>query len=89
MLVKKGKSIIGKYYKDVVRVLKKLINNYQKRRLSLVLNISVFYMTMPPLIHTSAIMTAFLKTEKVTVLPHLPYSLDLAPCDFFMFPKMK
>ena len=25
----------------------------------------------------------------VTVLPHLPYSLDLAPCDFFMFPKLK
>jgi hypothetical protein len=22
-------------------------------------------------------------------VPHLPYSADLAPCDFFLFPKMK
>jgi hypothetical protein len=23
------------------------------------------------------------------VIPHRPYSPDLAPCDFFLFPKMK
>jgi hypothetical protein len=26
---------------------------------------------------------------KMTVIPHPPYSPDLAPCDFFLFPKMK
>jgi hypothetical protein len=25
----------------------------------------------------------------MTVIPHPPYSPDLAPCDFFVFPKMK
>ena len=35
------------------------------------------------------IVTAFWKKEKVTVLPHLLYSLDLALCDFFMFLKLK
>jgi hypothetical protein len=25
----------------------------------------------------------------MAVIPHPPYSLDLAPCDFFLFPKMK
>ena len=35
----------------------------------------------------SEIVTASWKKEKVSVLPHLPYSLDLALCDFFMFPK--
>jgi hypothetical protein len=25
----------------------------------------------------------------MVVLPHPPYSPDLAPCDFFLFPKMK
>jgi hypothetical protein len=25
----------------------------------------------------------------VAVIPHTPYSLDLAPCDFFLFIKMK
>ena len=40
-------------------------------------------------VHTSPIVTAFLKKEKIIFLPHLPYSLDLALCDFFMFPKLK
>jgi hypothetical protein len=26
---------------------------------------------------------------QMAVIPHLPYSADLAPCDFFLFPKMK
>jgi hypothetical protein len=25
----------------------------------------------------------------MAVIPHPSYSLDLAPCDFFLFPKMK
>jgi hypothetical protein len=25
----------------------------------------------------------------MTVMPHPPYSPDLAPCDFFLFPKLK
>jgi hypothetical protein len=25
----------------------------------------------------------------MAVIPHPPYSLDLASCDFFLFPKMK
>jgi hypothetical protein len=25
----------------------------------------------------------------MAVIPHAPYSPDLAPCDFFLFPKMK
>jgi hypothetical protein len=25
----------------------------------------------------------------MAVIPHLPHSPDLAPCDFFLFPKMK
>ena len=27
--------------------------------------------------------------NKMAVIPHPPYSSDLAPCDFFLFPKMK
>jgi len=23
------------------------------------------------------------------IIPHPPYSVDLAPCDFFLFPRMK
>jgi hypothetical protein len=31
----------------------------------------------------------FLAKHKMAVIPHPPYSPDLAPCDFFLFPKMK
>jgi hypothetical protein len=30
-----------------------------------------------------------LAQNKITTLPHPPYSPDLAPCDFFLFPKLK
>ena len=86
MPVKKGKSITGKYYKDVV--LKKLKKYYQKRRPATGFkHVRLLHDNAPA--HTSAIVTAFLKKEKVTVLPHPPYSPDLAPCDFFLFPKLK
>ena len=84
--VKKGKSITGKYYKDAV--LKKLKKYYQKRRPATGFkHVRLLHDNAPA--HTSAIVTAFLKKEKVTVLPHPPYSPDLAPCDFFLFPKLK
>ena len=84
--VKKGKSITGKYYKDVV--LKKLRKYYQKRHPATGFkHVRLLHDNAPA--HTSAIVTAFLKKEKVTVLPHPPYSQDLGPCDFFLFPKMK
>ena len=74
------------YYKDVV--LKKLKKYYQKRRPATGFkHVGLLHDNAPA--HTSAIVTAFLKKEKVTVLPHSPYSPDLAPCDFFLFPKLK
>ena len=84
--VKKGKSITGKYYKDVV--LKKLKKYYQKRRPATGFkHVRLLHDNAPA--HTSAIVTAFLKKEKVTFCLTHPYSPDLAPCDFFLFPKLK
>jgi len=39
---------------------------------------------------TSLVVRQFLTSKNITVIlhPH-PYSPDLAPCDFFLFPKMK
>ena len=67
--VKKGKSITGKYYKDVV--LKKLKKYYQKRRPATGFK-HVRLLHDYASAHTSAIVTAFLKKEKVTVLPPPP-----------------
>ena len=67
VLVKKGKSITEKYYKDVV--LKKLKKYYQKRCPATGFK-HVCLLHDNAHTHTSSIVTVFVKKEKVTVLPH-------------------
>jgi hypothetical protein len=39
--------------------------------------------------HTSFLTQQFLSKNKMAVIPHPLYSPDLAPCEFFLFPKIK
>ena len=39
--------------------------------------------------HTAAATREFLASEGVQLMSHPPYSPDLAPCDFFLFPHVK
>jgi len=39
--------------------------------------------------HTSLVVREFLTKNNVSTVPHPAYSPDLAPCDFYVFPKMK
>ena len=39
--------------------------------------------------HKYEVVKCFLASEKVKVLNHPPYSPDLSPCDFFLFPRLK
>ncbi len=41
----------------------------------------------PP--HTSVLTLAFLGEHDMEMVAHPPYSPDLAPCDFFLFPRLK
>ena len=38
--------------------------------------------------HKCAVVKSFLASEKVKVFNHQPYSPDLSPCDFFLFPRL-
>ena len=81
-----------KHHRKVLQRLKNLKKYYQKRRPATSFkHVRLLHDNAPA--HTSPIVTAFLKKEKVTVLPPPPPSLppppDLAPCDFFLFPKLK
>ena len=41
-------------------------------------------------VHNACIIRDFLATkEKIEMMDQTPYSPDLAPCDFFLFPKLK
>jgi transposase len=39
--------------------------------------------------HASSLIREFLAKNETTVVPQPPYSPDLAPADFFLFPKLK
>ena len=40
-------------------------------------------------VHQAVAVQGFLARKQVCVLHHPPYSPDLSPCDYFMFPKLK
>jgi len=39
--------------------------------------------------HTAVSINEFLAEKNIPVVPQPPYSLDLSPCDFFLFPWLK
>ena len=85
--VLKGKTVATKYYEDII-VLRKLKKVYKRRRPQTGLKyLRLLHDNAPA--HKARIVTEFLKAGKVTVLPHPAFSPDLAPSNFFLFPKLK
>ena len=84
--VSKGSSVTGKFYRE--SVLTQLVDFYQKRRLRTgVRGIKLLHDNAPA--HKSATVQEYLKESGLDVLDHPPYSPDLSPCDFWLFPKLK
>ena len=40
-------------------------------------------------VHNSILVTNYLTKIGIKTVPHSPYSPDLAPCDFWLFPKLR
>ena len=81
-----GQTITGAYY---LEVLKRLMGRIHRIRLEYrdPENWSLLHDNAPS--HTSLIVRQCLARNRVSVLNHPPYSPDLAPCDFSLFPKLK
>ena len=47
-----------------------------------------FHQDNPP-VHNSIVVTDYLSKIGIKTVPHLAYSPDLAPCDFWLFPKLR
>ena len=80
-----GRTVTGTFYKNVV--LRKLKNYYESRRHKTGLKY-VRLLHDNATAHKARIVTDFLESEKVTVLPHPPYSPDLPPT-IFSFQNLK
>ena len=84
--VPKGSSVTGKFYRESVHT--KLVDFYQKRRPRTgVRGIKLLHDNAPA--NKSAMVQEYLKESGLNVLDHPPYSPDLSPCDFWLFPKLK
>ena len=40
-------------------------------------------------VHNSILVTVYFTKMGIKTVPYLPYSADLSPCDFWLFPKLR
>ena len=78
-----GHTLTGRFYKN--SALKKVKEVYNKKRPSK--GWSGFHDNASS--HKCEVVKSFLASKKMKVLNHPPYSPDLSPCDFFLFPRLK
>ena len=83
--VSEGTTVNQHYYKEV---LLKLRERIRRKLPQLWENGFILHQDNAPA-HAALSVEQFLVDKSIATLQHLPYSPDLAPCDFFLFPKLK
>jgi len=72
------------FYKDVLERIRKRV---QRVRTDIADDWVLHHNNAPA--HTALSIREFLAKKNIPILPHPPYSPDLAPSDFYRFPKLK
>ena len=80
-----GQSVTCNFY--LTSVLPKVVEHYKERRPKTGMRGIKLWQDNAPA-HTCKVTVAYLKEQHIDVLPHQPYSPDLTPCDFYLFPKL-
>lgn len=83
--LEKGKTINSAYY---TALLDSLDEKIKEQRPHLAKKKVLFHQDNAP-VHTSAVSMAKLHELRYELLPHAPYSPDMAPCDYHLFPNLK
>lgn len=83
--LEKGKTINGEYYANL---LQRLSDEIKKKRPHLAKKKVLFHHDNAPA-HTSAIAMAKIHELGFELVPHAPYSPDMAPSDYHLFPNLK
>ena len=85
--VSKDNTVTGKFCKNVV--LRKLENYYKWRRTKSGLKyLRLLLDNAPTHVHKTRIVTEFLESKKVTILPHPQILPDMAPATIFCVPNL-
>jgi len=82
--VPSSQTVNQQYY---IEVLTKLRERVTRKRPELLINGWILHQNNAPA-HNASYVKQFLANKNNNVLEHPPYSPDLAPCDFYLFPKI-
>ena len=81
-----GQTVNKEYY---VEILREFRNTFRQKRPAL-FKLSQWHIHLDNApIHNSILVTDYLTKMGIKTVPHRPYSPDLAPCDFWLFPKLR
>ena len=81
-----GQTVNKVYYVEVLREFRK---RFRRKRPALFLSGQWHFHQDNAPVHNSILVTDYLTKMGIKRVPQPPYSLDLAPCDFCLFPKLK
>ena len=81
-----GLTVNEEYYVDVLREFRK---RFSRKRPELFESGQWHFQQDNAPVHNSIFVTDYLTKMGIMTLPHPPYSPDLAPCDFCLFPKLR
>lgn len=79
-----GQTVNAQYYKGVLQRLNARVTRVRKEVQG---SWKLHHDNAPS--HTAFVVTSYLTRIGVATVPHPPYSPDLAPADFFLFPRLK
>jgi len=86
ILVPPGMTVNADFYCNVLRRLRENVRRKGAQKWQNQ-NLIIRHDNVPA--NRSFKVSQFLAKNNMTVVPHPPYSPDLGPCDFFLFPKLK
>ena len=86
MFVPRGETVNKHFYLNVLKSLRVAVR--RKRPEAWTNSTSMLHHDNAPA-HASLLIREFFTKHETTVVPQPPYSPDLAPADFFLFPQLK
>ena len=81
-----GQTVNKEYYVEVLREFRK---RFRRKRPTLFQSGQWHFQQDNAPVHNSILVTDYLSKMGIKTVPHPPYSPDLAPCDFWLFPKLR
>ena len=81
-----GQTVNKEYYVEVLREFRK---RFRRKRPALFKSGQWHFHQDNAPVHNSILVTDYLTKMAIKTVPYPPYSPDIAPCDFWLFPKLK